>query len=282
MADPADPFVSTDWLAERLGAEGMVVVDASWFLPTVGRDGHDEYGRAHIPGAVFFDIEAIADHASPLPHMLPSPMAFAEAASKLGIGDETTVVAYAADGMVPAARAWWMFRVFGHDKVLVLDGGLPKWLAEVHPVDDVRPEPDLHKFTPRFRPELVRDFYEVRHALQFGGQVADARSAERFRGEAPEPRAGLKSGHMPGARCLPSTALVTPDGTFKPKAQLVGTFALHHLDPAAPVTATCGSGISACMIALALARLGNWEAAVYDGSWTDWGARDDAPVAVGA
>ena len=154
----ADPLVSTDWLAERLNDADVAVLDASWFLPTVGRDGRAEYGRAHIPGAVFFDIDAISDHANPLPHMLPSPAAFAEAAGRLGVGDGTTVVAYAADGMVPASRVWWMFRVFGHDKVVVLDGGLPKWLAEGRPVDDIAPAPEPRKFTPRFQPDLVREF----------------------------------------------------------------------------------------------------------------------------
>ena len=277
-----DPLVSTDWLAERLNDPQLVVLDASWFLPGVDRNGREEYGRAHIPGARFFDIDAVSDHADPLPHMLPTADAFAEATSALGIGDETCVVVYAADGMVPASRVWWMFRVFGHDSVKVLDGGLPKWLAEGRPVETGTPAIAPRPFTARPNPALVRNFEQVRDELRAGRQVADARSAPRFRGEMPEPRAGLRAGHIPGSKSLPATAFLATDGTFKAGDELAAAFAAHHLHLAEPLTASCGSGISACMIVLGRARLGDWNTPVYDGSWTEWGARADAPVATGA
>lgn len=278
MNGRAEPIVSTEWLAARLGQPGVKVLDATFFLPGQG-DAEAAYRAAHIPGAIRFDIEAVADHDSALPHMLPTPEAFAHAVGAMGIGDSDHVVAYGA----ASPRAWWMFRAMGHDAASVLDGGLPKWTAEGRPAEagDDAPRPAPAAFTARYRPELVRDFEAVKAALELGDPVLDARPAERFRGEAPEPRPGLASGHMPGAKNLPAGALLAPDGTLKPPAELERLLREVGHDPARPAVATCGSGVSACVIALALARLGQWDAAIYDGSWSEWGARAGAPVARG-
>jgi thiosulfate/3-mercaptopyruvate sulfurtransferase len=272
----APPLVSTDWLAERLGAPRLRIVDATWFMPGQG-DAHAAYLRAHVPGAVFFDIDEVADKASGLPHMLPAPEAFAEAVSRLGIADDDHVVTYGVAG----PRVWWSFRAMGHDDVSVLDGGLGKWTAEGRPIESGELPPPPARFTARYRPELVADFDRVAAALQAGGPVVDARPGERFRGEAPEPRPGLKSGHMPGAKSLPSGQLFNADGTFRPEAETVAALAEQGLLGGQAPIATCGSGVTAAMLALALARAGRWDAAVYDGSWTEWGGRDGAPVATG-
>ncbi len=274
---PEGPLVSTAWLAERLGEPGLKVVDATWFMPGQG-DAAAAHRAGRIPGAVRFDIDQIADRASPLPHMLPAPEAFAAAAGALGLGDEDLIVAYG----LAAPRVWWMVRAMGHDAVAVLDGGLAKWAAEGRPIETGEPPaPAPARFTARFRPELVRGFSEVAAALDAGLPVLDARPGDRFRGEAPEPRPGLASGHMPGALSLPSASLFAADGTFRSAEALEALVRSAGHDPARPAIATCGSGVTACMIALALARLGAWHTAVYDGSWTEWGGRADAPVATG-
>jgi thiosulfate/3-mercaptopyruvate sulfurtransferase len=277
-----DPMVTTDWLATRLGAPRLVVIDATWFMPGTQRDARAEHAERHIPGAVFFDIDEIADHANPLPHMLPEPADFAVHARRLGVDPDSEVVVYDAQGLFSAARVWWMFRVMGHGEVAVLDGGLPKWIAEGHPVERGWPQNPHGEFKARLDRDLVRDLEAVRAVVEGGGeQMLDARSAARFRGEAPEPRPGLRGGHMPGARNLPSAELVSADGTLAAKPILARLFTEAGVDLARPIVTSCGSGVSAAILALGLARLGDWRVPVYDGSWTEWGGRTDTPVAIG-
>ena len=279
----SDPLISTGELAARFGEPGLRIIDASWYLPGVARDPDAEFLERHIPGAVQFSLETVSDHSNPLPHMLASPEAFAEAVGAIGVGNADMVVVYAADGLVPAARVWWNFRVMGHDRVRVLDGGLPKWLAEGRPVQSGLATPTLASFTSNYRPELVRDVEDVRQALASGeAQVIDVRAAERFRGDAPEPRAGLRAGHMPGATNLPHSTLVAADTTMLSEPGLAQRFADADIVPERPIIASCGSGVSACVAALALARMGRWDTAVYDGSWSEWGSRADTPLTTGA
>lgn len=279
---PSDPLVSTAWLAERLDAPDVRVIDATWLMPGSARDARVDHALAHIPGAVFFDIDEIADTDSPLPHMLPSAAKFASRAKALGLGDGSRIVCYDQTGLTSAARAWWMFRVMGHKEVVVLDGGLPKWISEGRPVDDREPAPRERHFSARLDHELLRDRAGVARALETGReQVIDARPAPRFLGQAAEPRPGLRSGHMPGARSVPSPTLFAEDGTMLPPDALARVFADAGVDTARPVTTSCGSGITACILALALARLGRWRTAVYDGSWAEWGAGSETPVVTG-
>lgn len=276
-----DPVVSTAWLAERLRSPDVRVVDGSWHMPAEARDGREEYLQAHIPGAVFFDIDAIADRETDLPHMLPTPEAFAQAAGELGLSREADIVVYDTHGVRSAARVWWTLRAMGYEGVHVLDGGLRKWMAEGRPIEGGEVFPRRVEVSSAFAPELVRDAAEVREILQTGSaRMVDARSAARFSGEAPEPRAGLRSGHMPGAANLPWEQVITEDGTLRPAGDLREVFKAAGVDLRARIVTTCGSGVTASVLALALARLGV-TAAVYDGSWTEWGGLADAPVVTG-
>ena len=275
-----EPIVSTEWLAGHLGQPGLVVVDASWYLPAMARDPRAEYLAHHIGGAVFWDLDRLADPASPLPHMLPDPAAAGAQVGALGISDDDAVVVYDGSGLqMTAPRVWWHLKVIGHERVAVLDGGLVKWRAESRPVEGgpVVRAPAHHSVS--WRADLVRDRVAVESLVGSDHTtLVDARAAGRFEGRDPEPRPGLKPGHIPGARNVPFTTLVASDGTFLPKAELEQRFRSAGVDLEGPVVASCGSGVTACALALALDVLGHRRYAVYDGSWAEWGARDDAPT----
>lgn len=275
-----DPMITPDALAALMGAPDLRILDASWHMD--GRDGRALYEHAHIPGAVFFDIDGVSDRSSPLPHMLATPEAFAQAAGALGVSEHDDIVVYDQAGLFSAARAWWNFRVMGAARVRVLDGGLPKWVAEGRPVEAgvTRAEPAV--FRPRFRPELLKDFDAVKANIDARDfELLDARSAARFRAEAPEPRAGLKGGHVPGSLSLTFGSVLNADGTMKDADALAEVFDAAGVDRTARLAASCGSGVTAPIVALALARLGREDVAIYDGSWTEWGGREDAPIATG-
>jgi thiosulfate/3-mercaptopyruvate sulfurtransferase len=275
-------FVSPAWLAARLDAPDIVVIDGSWYLPTMNRDPHAEYLAAHVPGAVRFDIDSVKDTASSLPHMLPSPEAFASAVRAKGIGDGMQVVVYDGAGLFSAPRVWWTFKTFGAQDVSILEGGFPAWRAEGHAIEEgpERPRAPRH-FTPRLDHTAVADLGMVRRSLDNGGaQIVDARPADRFRGETPEPRAGVKSGHMPGSLNLPFSEVVENGKLRDPETiRMAATSA--GIDPDRPIITSCGSGVSAAIIALALTSAGLPPKALYDGSWAEWGSRDDTPIATG-
>ena len=272
-------LVSTAWLAEHLDAPDLKVVDATWYLPTLQRDARAEYAEAHIPGAVYFDIDDIADEHGALPHMLPSPAKFSSRVRRLGLGDGTRIVIYDANRYSASARAWWMFRTFGHPDVAVLDGGLAKWRAEGRPLDDRPVVPREAHFSARQNHLLVRELEQIRSNLVGRReQLVDARVAGRFHGTEPEPRAGLRAGHIPQSLNVPHLDLVAEDGTLRPPAELRARFDAIGLDLERPIVTTCGSGVTACTVALALHQLGAADVAVYDGSWSEWGGRGDTPI----
>jgi thiosulfate/3-mercaptopyruvate sulfurtransferase len=277
------PLVDTAWLADRLDAPGLVILDGTWHLPTAGRDARAEYEAEHIPGALFFDIDGEGDATSDLPHMLPSTIQFASRMKKMGIGDGMKVVVYDTHGLFSAPRVWWTFRAMGHTDVAVLDGGLRKWTAEGRAVTDAPSARRFERhFTPRLNAGLVRDLAEMRALLDGGrAQIVDARPVGRFEGRDPEPRPGLRLGHIPGSCNVPFGELVNADGTLKSRDDLIAVFRAAGIDPHAPVVTTCGSGITASLAAFALAVVGQPDVAVYDGSWAEWGRPGDTPVASG-
>lgn len=278
----SDPLASTAWLAERLGSADVAIVDATWFMPGEGKTGAAAYAAGHIPGAVFFDIDEISDHTIDLPHMLPAADAFAEAAGALGLRRDLIVVIYDGQGIFSAPRVWWELRTMGFPEVFVLDGGLKKWLAEGRPVDTALPHRAATTIEPAFDPSLVVDVVAMKRLIQArAAQIVDARAAGRFTGEVPEPRAGLRGGHMPGALNVPWSGLINADGTMKTGDELRAAFRGAGLDLDGPIVTTCGSGVSAALLALALARLGREDVSVYDGSWTEWGGRSDTPIVTG-
>lgn len=276
-------LVSTAWLADHIEAPDVRVVDASYYLPHEGLNPRAEYERHHIPGAVFFDIDEIADTARDLPHMLPSPEKFSSRVRKLGLGDGVRIVVYDQRGVWSAPRVWWTFRVFGHEDVAVLDGGLPKWMAEGRPVADGPVEIGERHFTARMNSLMVRDKAQMLANLKTGReQVVDARPLGRFEGRDPEPREGLRGGHIPGSRNLPTNHLVDPQTqTILPPEALRERFEQAGVSFDTPVVTTCGSGITASVLALGLHLLGHKDVAVYDGSWSEWGAADDTPIDTG-
>ncbi|OWJ79964.1 3-mercaptopyruvate sulfurtransferase [Haematobacter genomosp. 1] len=282
MQDDPKTLVSTGWVAARLDDPALKLLDASWYMPADKRDPKAEFEAAHLPGARFFDIDAVSDPATPLPHMVPPAEDFAAAAADLGLRKGDQVVVYDGAGLFSAARVWWLFRHMGFDRIAVMDGGLPKWRAEGRPVESGPATVGGGNFQPRPETDLVRNAAEVLASVESGApNIADARAGERFRGEVPEPRAGLRSGHIPGARNVPFKTLLNADGTMKEIEALRTVFTAAGIDLDRPVITSCGSGVTAAVLSLALERIGNQGHALYDGSWTEWGGREDLPVEKG-
>ena len=282
MTDDPKTLVSTQWLADHIRDPDLRVIDASWYLPAMGRNARAEYDAGHIPNARFFDIDDISDSRSSLPHMAPPPEKFMSRLRAMGVGDGHQVVIYDGMGMFSAPRVWWTFRLMGKTDVAVLDGGLPKWLAEGRETDDLPPMiRDRHMTTQR-QNHMVKDVTQVAHASKLNlAQIIDARPAARFRGDAPEPRAGLRLGHIPNAKNLPFAEVLKPDGTMKSVDGLRAVFADLGIDLSQPAITTCGSGVTAAILSLALERIGHPNHALYDGSWAEWGMYDDLDVAKG-
>ncbi len=280
--DDPKTLVSTDWLAAHLKDPDLRILDASWHMPGSGRDARAEYEAAHIPGARFFDIDEIADLRSDLPHMVPPVEKFIARMRAMGVGDGHQVVVYDSAGIFSAPRVWWLFRLMGKTDVAVLDGGLPKWQAEGRPVEDMPPVLRERHITVQRQAHLIKDVTQVAAASKLGDhEIVDARSPGRFRGEEPEPRAGLRAGHIPGSKNVHFRELLNEDGTMKPPEELRAAFEAAGVDLSKPVITTCGSGVTAAILSLALQRIGHERHAVYDGSWAEWGMYDDLKVATG-
>ncbi len=280
--DDPKTLVSTDWLARHLRDPDLRVLDASWYLPDAGRDARTEYAAGHIPGARFFDIDEISDQRSSLPHMAPPPEKFISRMRAMGVGDGHQVVIYDGAGLFSAARVWWTFRLMGKTDVAVLDGGFPKWRAEGREIEDMPPVIRDRHMTVSRQNHLVKDVTQVAHAAKLGeAEIIDARSATRFRGEAQEPRLGLRSGHVPGSRNIPFAEVLNADGTMKAPAALKQVFEAAGVDLSKPAITSCGSGITAAVLSLALERIGHRNHALYDGSWAEWGMYDDLRVETG-
>jgi len=279
VAEDTKTLVSTEWLEAHLGQPDLRIVDATYYLPMQKKSARAEYNERHIPGAVFFDVDEISDTSTDLPHMLPPADKFAARVRKLGIGDGAHIVVYDGNGGLGAPRVWWMFRAFGARDVSVLDGGLMKWLAEDRPVEDLPPAPRERHFTPRFDNTMLRSKQQLLDNLKSKReQVLDARASGRFNATEPELWPGRRAGHIPGALNLPYPQLLRPDGTFLPVDQLRAKFAAAGVDPKQPVVTSCGSGITACVLALGLDLVGHRDVAVYDGSWAEWGLPGETPV----
>ncbi|WP_143595164.1 3-mercaptopyruvate sulfurtransferase [Thioclava sp. DLFJ4-1] len=281
MDDPKT-LVSTDWLAAHLKDPDLRILDASWFLPQMERDAKATYDAKHIPGARFFDIDDIADNRSDLPHMAPPPEKFISRMRAMGVGDGHQVVIYDQHSVFSAPRVWWTFRLMGKTDVAVLDGGLPKWEAEGRPLEDMPPMVRDRHMTVQRHPGLVKDVTQVAHASKLGDhEIIDARPNDRFLGNGTEPRPGLRSGHIPGSRNLPFGELLTPEGTFKSPEEIKALFEAAGVDLSKPAITTCGSGVSAAILSLALELIGKSDWSLYDGSWSEWGMYNDLKVATG-
>jgi len=282
MIDDPKTLVSTDWLATHLKDPDLRVLDASWYLPDANRNAQNEYDNAHIPGARFFDIDDISDQRSDLPHMVPPVEKFMSRMRAMGVGDGHQVVVYDGAGLLSAARVWWLFRLMGQHNVAVLDGGFPKWQAEGREIEDLPPVVRDRHMTVRFQNHLVRDVTQVAAASKLEDHViVDARAPARFRGDAPEPREGLRSGHIPGSRNVCFADLLNGDKTMKDIPDLRAIFEAAGVDLSKPAITTCGSGITAAVLSLALERIGKTDHALYDGSWAEWGMFPTVPVATG-
>jgi thiosulfate/3-mercaptopyruvate sulfurtransferase len=274
------PLVTTQWLADEIGKPDLVIFDATKYLPNEDKDGRAEFLKAHIPGARYFDIDEVADPDTDLPHMVPSPGRFGKLMGAMGISNASRVVFYDQKGLASAARGWWLMGLFGHDQAAVLDGGLPKWIREARKIESGSPSaPSPVSFLPEFRAIRLRGVGDVmRNVASQAELVLDARAAGRFTGATPEPRAGMRSGHIPGSENVPYTELLNADGTFRSIGDLKARFSKAGVDGSLPVITSCGSGVTACILTLGLRLAGLPEGAVYDGSWTEWGGRSDTPV----
>jgi thiosulfate/3-mercaptopyruvate sulfurtransferase len=282
MADDPKTLVSTEWLAKHIKDPDLRILDGSWYLPADERDPKAEYDAAHIPGARFFDIDEISDARSSLPHMAPPIEKFMSRMRAMGVGDGHQIVVYDGAGIMSAPRVWWLFKLMGQENIAVLDGGLPKWVAEGRPTEDMPPITRDRHMTVRFQNHLVRDVTQVAHASKLGApQIVDARAAARFRGDVPEPREGLRAGHIPKSRNVPFGTLLNADKTYKTTEETKAVFEAAGVDLTKPIVTSCGSGVTAAVLALALERMGHKEWALYDGSWSEWGMFPTVPIATG-